>query len=559
MKSVQPASESSYYDNLPYKSYSFPCSHPARLAAVAHLFGLNPPENKKFRMLELGSASGGNLIPLAMFYPEAEVIGVDYSQVQIEQGQKVIKALDLEKRVQLLCQSITEIDKDIGQFDYIICHGVYSWVPAEVQDAIIATIQNHLKPNGIAYVSYNVYPGWKRLEIIRDMMLYHTRQMSDNKPQERMAQGRAIVEFIRNLSHETSGIRQMIDAPWDGLKDKEDSYLAHEFLEPVNQPCYFLDFAEKLAAHDLTYLADAEPAISFIQNLPEEKVKQLIQASHNSQVMLEQYMDFLYFRQFRKSLIVHQSAANSIKRKIPIEVFDKLNFSFNSCVEKQRDEETVSDENATTAHAGNVAVDKNTEAPTPRQTGYRFVFDSNRTITTYNEDDYALLKSMTELKGQVFNKEELLKLTRKNHKSPQLEKRSSNLLNSLSLNGITELWYQLPSESPIFEVEERPYIPELMRRFYKETGHLSNYRHSTVHLNIIQKEIFDLLDGEHDHDQLKAHLKDAFKEERIRLFDKSNQPLTEEDRVDEELKHHLQQALELFKLTGAFYKKPAKK
>lgn len=555
MKSVQSPSESSYYDNLPYDSYSFPHSHPARLAAIARLFGLTPPENKKFRVLELGSASGGNLIPLAMFYPEVEVIGVDYSEVQVEQGQKLIKALNLEERVQLLCQSITDIDKDIGEFDYIICHGVYSWVPTEVQDAIITTIQNHLKPDGVAYVSYNVYPGWKRLEIIRDMMLYHTREMSNHKPEERMAQGRAIVEFIRNLSHEQSGIRQMIDAPWEGIKNKADSYLAHEFLEPVNQPCYFLDFAEKLAAHDLTYLADAEPAVSFIQDLPEDKVKELIQASQSNQVMLEQYMDFLYFRQFRKSLIVHQSAAASIKRKLPIEVFDQLHYSVNSCVEEQQSVETVVAENQTTAHAGNVAVGQDTEAPALKQLGRRFIFNNNRPVTTYNDADYALLKSISELKGEVFDKKKLLKLASKKHDAPQLEQRLSNLLNRLSLSSFSEIWDQLPSESPIFEVEERPYMPELMRRFYQETGHLSNYRHNTVHFNIIQKELIDLLDGEHDQAQLKARLLDALKEGRIRLFDNNNQPLPEE-RVDDALNSHLRQALELFRLNSLLYKKP---
>lgn len=555
MKSVQTPSKSTYYDTLPYDSYSFPYSHPARLAAVARLFGLTPPKNKKFRVLELGSASGGNLIPLAMFYPEVEVIGVDYSEVQVEQGQKLIKALNLEKRVQLLCQSITDIDKDIGEFDYIICHGVYSWVPTEVQNAIITTIQNHLKPNGVAYVSYNVYPGWKRLEIIRDMMLYHTREMSNHKPQERMAQGRAIVEFIRNLSHEQSGIRQMIDAPWEGLKNKADSYLVHEFLEPVNQPCYFLDFAEKLAAYDLTYLADAEPAVSFIQDLPEDKVKELIQASQSNQVMLEQYMDFLYFRQFRKSLIVHQSAAASIKRKLPIEVFDQLHYSVNSCVEEQQSVETVVAENQTTAHAGNVAVGQGTEAPALKQPGRRFIFNNNRPVTTYNDADYALLKSISELKGEVFDKKKLLKLASKKYDAPQLEQRLSNLLNRLSLSSFSEIWDQLPSESPIFEVEERPYMPELMRRFYQETGHLSNYRHNTVHFNIIQKEVIDLLDGEHDQAQLKARLLDALKEGRIRLFNNNNQPLPEE-RVDDALNSHLRQALELFRLNSLLYKKP---
>ncbi|NLJ50558.1 MAG: hypothetical protein GX342_00215, partial [Alcaligenaceae bacterium] len=412
-----------------------------------------------------------------------------------------------------------------------------------------------LKPNGVAYVSYNVYPGWKRLEIIRDMMLYHTREMSNHKPQERMAQGRAIVEFIRNLSHEQSGIRQMIDAPWEGLKNKADSYLVHEFLEPVNQPCYFLDFAEKLAAHDLTYLADAEPAVSFIQDLPEDKVKELIQASQSNQVMLEQYMDFLYFRQFRKSLIVHQSAAASIKRKLPIEVFDQLHYSVNSCVEEQQSVETVVAENQTTAHAGNVAVGQGTEAPALKQPGRRFIFNNNRPVTTYNDADYALLKSISELKGEVFDKKKLLKLASKKYDAPQLEQRLSNLLNRLSLSSFSEIWDQLPSESPIFEVEERPYMPELMRRFYQETGHLSNYRHNTVHFNIIQKEVIDLLDGEHDQAQLKARLLDALKEGRIRLFNNNNQPLPEE-RVDDALNSHLRQALELFRLNSLLYKKP---
>ena len=98
-------------------------------------------------------------------------------------------------------------------------------------------------------------------------------------------------------------------------------------------------------------------------------------------------------------------------------------------------------------------------------------------------------------------------------------------------------------------------MPDLMRRFYQETGHLSNYRHNTVHFNIIQKELIDLLDGEHDQAQLKARLLDALKEGRIRLFNNNNQPLPEE-RVDDALNSHLRQALELFRLNSLLYKKP---
>ena len=546
MKSVQIPSTSEHYDNLPYDSYSFPYSHPARLSAVARLFGLKPPQNKKFRVLELGSASGGNIIPLAMYYPDVEVIGIDYSAVQIEQGQKLIESLNLTDRVQLLCQSITDIEDDIGKFDYIICHGVYSWVPKEVQDAIITTIQNHLNKDGIAYVSYNVYPGWKRLEVIRDMMLYHTRDMKESKPQDRMAQGRAIVEFIRNMSHEKSGIRQMIDAPWEGLKNKADSYLAHEFLESVNQPCYFLDFAEKLDEHNLSYLADAEPHLSFIQGMPEEKVKELIAASRSDQVKLEQYLDFLYFRQFRKSLIVHQSAAKSIKRKIDSTVFNNLTYSINSCVEKEAstDSSSNSDDSQTTAHVGNIVVEQS----------HRFIINGQQEVSTSNDADYAILKSISELGNQVFDKDKVLKLAAKKNNDPQLKLRLTNLLNSLSLNGAAEIWDQLPATTPTLKIDAKPFMPEIVRKFYKEVGHLSNYRHRTVQLNIIQKEIIELLDGSRTHKQLKEHLLDAFKQGRVRLLDKDNQPLAKE-KVDDALASHLQQALELLKNNELLYRK----
>lgn len=550
MKSVQIPSKSEYYDSLPYESYSFPYSHPARLSAVAHLFSLATPRNKKFRVLELGAASGGNLIPLAMYYPDVELVGIDYSTVQVEQGQKLIQSLGLEDRVQLLCQSITDIDKDLGKFDYIVSHGVYSWVPTEVQDAIISTIQNHLKPKGVAYVSYNVYPGWKRLEIIRDMMLYHTRDMNENKAQERMAQGRAIVDFIRNMSHEKSGIRQMIDAPWDSLRNKADSYLGHEFLEPVNQPCYFLDFSEKLNAHKLAYLADAEPSLSFIQDMPEDKVKELIAASRNNQVMLEQYLDFIYFRQFRKSLIVHQSATASIQRKINAEVFDALQYSVNSCVEEQ----ITPSNNSTETQDSTTSVNQSLGTPTLAPEGRRFIFNQSQPVTTHNDADYALLKSISELAPRVFNKAAVLDLASKKSNDSQLGLRLNNLLNRLTLSGYIEIWDQLPTKAPTFDIEEQPFMPEVMRRYYQETGHLSNYRHGTSGLNIIQKEIIHLLDGEHNQEQLQAHLRQAYDAERIRLLDQDNQALTK-DKVDASLATHLRQALELFKLNGLLYKK----
>src|SRR4029077_18165109 len=63
------------------------------------------------------------------------------------------------------------ISRRWGNFDFIIAHGVFSWVPAEVQEALLSTFRRLLAPEGVAYMSYNVYPGWKAKEIVRDAML----------------------------------------------------------------------------------------------------------------------------------------------------------------------------------------------------------------------------------------------------------------------------------------------------------------------------------------------------------------------------------------------------
>jgi cyclopropane fatty-acyl-phospholipid synthase-like methyltransferase len=181
------------YDEVPYESHPYPQTHPDRLATVAKLLGLNPAMPDKCRVLELGCAGGGNLIPMAYGLPESQFLGVDLSRVQIDQGLEMIKALGL-KNIQLRHQSIVDIGPDIGKFDYIICHGVYSWVPTAVQDAILGVCYRHLLPRGIAYISYNTYPGWHMRGMIRHMVSYHARQFAE--PAMRVKQARNAPRFF---------------------------------------------------------------------------------------------------------------------------------------------------------------------------------------------------------------------------------------------------------------------------------------------------------------------------------------------------------------------------
>ncbi|MBW8721298.1 MAG: class I SAM-dependent methyltransferase, partial [Polaromonas sp.] len=161
------------YDEAPYASHPFPQSAPEHLEGIATLFGLTPTPPANARVLELGCASGGNIIPFALRHPQAQVVGIDLSPVQIAQGIERVRQLGITN-LTLRPMNLEDVDASLGSFDYIICHGVYSWVPDSVRQAILRICREHLTPRGIAYISYNTYPGWKAREIVREAMLFRS-------------------------------------------------------------------------------------------------------------------------------------------------------------------------------------------------------------------------------------------------------------------------------------------------------------------------------------------------------------------------------------------------
>jgi methyltransferase-like protein len=302
----------------------FPLSAPEHLATVAQLFGVSAPPIERARVLELGCSSGGNLIPFAARNPKAQVIGVDISQVQVDEGGERIKRLNL-KNIGLVQGDLMNIGTSFGEFDYIICHGVYSWVPGPVQDAILRICRENLAENGIAYVSYNTYPGWKTREIIRDAMCLRANLAES----ERLPYARGMIDFLHEHVNRDSTLGKVIDDYQRSAGTFPDYYLLHEYLEPHNQPCYFSDFVERARAHELTYLAEAAPQTMFVRNMPEEVQAKLLAECGHSQVLMEQYLDFLANRAFRQTLLIKQERAGEINYRLDGQRMHKLHMSAN--------------------------------------------------------------------------------------------------------------------------------------------------------------------------------------------------------------------------------------
>jgi len=289
------------YDQIPYRSLAFPQTHPDRLATVAAIFALAPPDVATARVLELGCASGGNLVPMAFNLPGAEFIGLDASRHQVDEAQTAISELSL-RNLRIEHASILDVDDTWGAFDFIICHGVFSWVDTLVQEKILEIAARNLRPNGVAYISYNTYPGWHMRDMVRHMMRYHARQFTD--PAEQVEQARALLRFLVSASGESGPFHQMLENEAERLGRSPDSYLFHEHLERTNLPTYFHQFMERVERVGLQYLSEAVVGEMLTSHFP-ASVAQTLERISPDLLHLEQYMDFVRNRQFRQTLLCH--------------------------------------------------------------------------------------------------------------------------------------------------------------------------------------------------------------------------------------------------------------
>ena len=306
------------YKELGYKSYPFPFTTPAYLEAYGTLVGLKPPTAKTARVLELGATYGGNIISQAMHNPEATFVGIELSQDQVEKGNKIISDAKLDN-VSLLQGDILNFDESLGSFDYIIAHGFYSWISDEMKDKLLDIISHHLADNGIAYVSYNTYPGWHTMEEVRQLMLFANRGYDELTHKEKVLRGKTVGSLVGAQILNYDNLKERNSKFLGALRSvmqKDDYYVGHDHLEPHNDPCYFYQFIDHLKAHNLSYVCDADLTLSMVRTYDESIADKLEKLAPNSQADQEQYLDFMLDTTFRKSIICKESAAKDISYDI---------------------------------------------------------------------------------------------------------------------------------------------------------------------------------------------------------------------------------------------------
>jgi methyltransferase-like protein len=472
-----PEAHRTSYDEMPYSNNPFYHTHPDCLATVATLFGMAPPPVPRCRVLELGCAAGGNLIPMAFTLPDSRFVGVDLSPRQVAAGQALIDALGL-KNIELRPLSILDVDRSFGEFDYIICHGVYSWVPTEVQDKILAICAWQLTSNGVAYISYNIYPGWHVGAMIREMLGYHLRRAAP--PEEQVRQGRAFLDCLAGAVPDAdSAYARLLKTEVERLRTHSDTYFFHEYLEEVNQPLYFHQFVERAAGRKLQYLGEARYNTMAGTVQPAE-LKSSRAPLPADLVAREQYLDFWRNRTFRRTLLCH----DHVKLTRPPSAETMSNFLLSALARPVADPPDI---------------------PSGRPEEFR-ERDGDTTLTTASPVLKAAFVSLHEIWPRVISFDDLCALVRSRlEQGPgpgptfgaDKRRRLAEALLQYSLTNLVELHVHVPPF--VADVSERPLASRLARlQAQGNADRVTNLLHRGIEIGGVDRLVLGALDGSRD-------------------------------------------------------------
>jgi methyltransferase-like protein/2-polyprenyl-3-methyl-5-hydroxy-6-metoxy-1,4-benzoquinol methylase len=470
------------YDELPYESFSHPQTHPSHLSMVGTLFGLTPPDFRTARVLEIGCAAGGNILPLAFLYPKASFTGLDISQAQITQANKHKQALNL-KNITFQQQDMLEfsLKDNAGKFDYIIAHGILSWVPEHVREKLFEICNSALSPNGLAVISYNALPGWSFVRGLREMMLFHTRNLTT--PLQKIQQAHGLLNFLSDAVPETSTeYRSLIEAERKTLQSMNDTYLYHDHLENINTPFFLHEFVGKAQAHGLEYVGDTAITSMYAENMPPKAVQFLRQIGDI--IDQEQYMDFITNRRFRTSILCKKGA--KLDRHIKNEHVLDYYLSFNPLVKVSSND--------------------------PKQ---QIVFTvNNGNITTNNEMSGTLLLELVAAGTRPISAEELISNAQKKLKLEDPEPLRKILVDS-GIQFFLKGFWGLNADRPeyVIDVSKKPVAFPIAhyQAGLKNCVAVTNAFGSTLPCNAIQMLILKNLDGSKTVEDIAAILAENVK------------------------------------------------
>ncbi len=472
---------STAYDELPFSSKPHRAQHPDHLFTMAKLCGLTPPSPDTARILEIGCAVGGNLIPLAHSLPNSHCVGIDLSTKQIEAAKAATEVLGMHNLTFHVLDAAA-LDSSFGSFDYIICHGVYSWVTQETQEKLLENIARLLSPDGVALVSFNLLPGWYTRQTIRDFLTHGVDQSSAALSLQDFVKvsREKLALFEKSLGFERYYAMHM-QTELNRLAREPDSYLAHEFLAKENHPCYLGDFCAALEARQLSFVCDAKLTRNYSWllsdlGLADEVVKEAFERLETAQAR-EQFFDYVFNTPYREALISHAGKAR------------RVDFGDERLSEMYFWSKYVIDTD--TEHAGERTAGQEIHC-VPRygsegQEGLWLQMDSEKQLVEFLSARYPSFISYTDLTRHI----------------PASDVLTPSLVHLLK-KGVVEI-SACPPRCNI-TVPENPQVSEYAAEQLKGGSRVTNLRHETIDFGNFERILARLCDGKRTAAEIAAQL-----------------------------------------------------
>lgn len=307
------------YDSVAYPSFPHPYTHPDHLAAMAILHGLSPAPVEHCRVLEIGCNEGANLIPMAYAAPRSEFVGFDLAGLPVARGKERISELGL-RNARIFQSDVLNVGAELGQFDYIIAHGFYSWVPEPAREGLLALCGKLLTPDGVAFVSYNALPGGHLRKMIREMMLYRVKGTED--PEQRISEGVGFLHFLLETRPEGDAYRLLIEKHLKRMENRSPRFVYHDELGEIYHLVYFIEFMEHARRYGLQYLNEAVlPPVN--DPCYRREMRAALESAAGGDILKqEQMLDFARMRGYRETLLCR--ADRSVRRDFPVEDLRRL-------------------------------------------------------------------------------------------------------------------------------------------------------------------------------------------------------------------------------------------
>lgn len=296
------------YDEVTYPTMVFQDIRPASIGAIATLHGVRPDAIENCRVLELGCGDGATLLSTAFSMPNSECVGLDLSRSRIEDATRYAREIGIANATFHHLDVMDYDPEDFGKFDFIVAHGLFSWVPDFVREKILWLYRESLKPKGIGYLSYNALPGWHMRRIIRDAMRFQTELSEDSI--EKTDSGIRFIEFLAECSRPGTAYKALLENELESLRQAKKEVIFHDDLSDENQPFFFEEFNNRIESAGLQFISESDP-IAFFTGAYPEFARIALDKLWNDPIRREQYFDFIKGTRFRSSLVCLPSASPS--------------------------------------------------------------------------------------------------------------------------------------------------------------------------------------------------------------------------------------------------------